>query len=313
MRVRGLVAALAGMVSTAGGTAAQEGFAALDHGFPVQHALEHPRVAYIDQGSGPQTLLLVHGLASHAGFWRENIAALAEHYRVVAVDLPGYGRSQKDDAYPYTLSFYAATLRDLITALDLERVTVVGHSMGGQVAMILALEHPGVVERLVLAAPAGIEAFSAQEGTLLRNAYTVEGIRNAPEAVVRNNVRLNFHAWDERFEWLVAERLALARLPEFDRFAYAVVRSVAAMLDQPTSERLSDIRHPTLLVYGAHDGLIPNPFLHPGTPADVFGPAAERMGATLVEIPAAGHILMLERPGSFNTALLDWLRGTPAG
>lgn len=284
-------------------------FPALRYGAPL-HTLEgEPRLRYLDQGSGPRTLLLIHGLASNAGFWRENLPELSRHHRVVAVDLPGYGQSQKSPGYAYDMRFFADAVDRLIQELRLEDVVVVGHSMGGQVAMTLALEHPDRVDALVLLAPAGVESFSETEGAMLRAALTPEGIRAADEATVRRNVAANFHAWSDRWEWLVRDRLEMAREPEFAEFAHAVVRSVAGMLDQPTSARLGEIRTPTLVVYGERDALIPNPYLHPGPPTELFRRAAAIPGATLVEIPAAGHLLMIEKPAEVNRAILEFTRG----
>lgn len=284
-------------------------FSQLDYGFPVDVALDDPQVAYVDVGEGPQTLILIHGLASNLGFWRYNIPALAEHFRVIALDLPGYGRSEKSGDYPYTLSFFASTIRDLIAELELGDVTLVGQSMGGQIAMVAALTHPDVIDRLVLVDPAGIETFEPGEARWLRNVYTIEGIRLTPEDAIRRNLSLNFYEWDDRLEWMVEERARLAKDDEFDEFAYAVRESVGAMLDEPTAPYLERIEQPTLIIYGEFDELIPNPYLHPGFARDVFGEAHERIpNSTLVEIDDAGHLVMMERPEAFNQAVMEWLR-----
>lgn len=308
----GLVVWVAGLGACAAGSGTGDvgalSFSQLDYGLPVQRALDD-QIAYVDVGEGPETLVLVHGLASNLGFWRYNIPELAERYRVIAVDLPGYGRSAKSDDYPYTLSFFAETIRDLVAELGLGDVTLIGQSMGGQIAMLTAIQHPDVVDRLVLVDPAGIEAFTAEEGAALRSAYTVAGIRATPEDAIRRNLALNFHVWDDRLEWMVEERVGLARTDEFDQFAHAVVQSVGAMLDEPTAPRLDRIAQPTLIVYGQYDELIPNTYLHPGLPRDVFREGAERIpDATLVEIEDAGHLVMMERPVAFNSAVLAWLR-----
>lgn len=284
-------------------------FGELDYGFPVEYALDDPRIAYIDVGTGSSAVVLVHGLASNAGFWRYNVGPLAERHRVIAVDLPGYGRSEKSADYPYTLSFYAESLRRLIEELGLERVTVVGQSMGGQIAMILALEHPEVVDRLVLASPAGVETFEPGEGEWLRNVYSIEGIRTTPEDLIRRNLTINFYRWDDRLEWMVEERARLAKsTEEFDQFAHAVKESVGAMLDEPTAPYLERITQPTLVVHGRYDGLIPNPYLHPGRAEDVFREAEARIPrATRVVIDDAGHLVMIERPEAFNEVVLEWL------
>lgn len=284
-------------------------FSELDYGFPVKYALGDPRVAYIDQGSGSEVLLLIHGLAGNAGFWRYNIPELARHYRVIAVDLPGYGRSQKSADYAYDMVFYAEVLNRLIGELGVRQVTPVGHSMGGQIAMTLALRHPDRVSRLVLASPAGVEPFQPGEGAWLRNALTIQSIREVPEDGIRRNLSLNFYSWDDRWEWLVEERARMARGEDMDWFAHAVVSSVGGMLDQPTTARLGDIRQPTLVIYGRYDALIPNPYLHPGRTADVFRAGAEAIpNATLVELDRTGHMLMIESAAAFNSAVLSYLQ-----
>jgi pimeloyl-ACP methyl ester carboxylesterase len=289
-------------------------FSEIEYGYPVQRALQDPAVAYVDVGEGPETLILIHGLASNLGFWRYNLPALAERYRVIALDLPGYGRSEKSGQYPYTLSFYAETVRDLIRELGLDSVTLVGQSMGGQIAMVAALAYPDAIDRLILVDPAGFETFDAGEARWLRNVYTIEGIRLTPEDAIRRNLSLNFYEWDDRLEWMVEERARLAGTDEFDEFAYAVKKSVGAMLDESTAPYLEDITQPTLVVYGEYDGLIPNPYLHPGFPQDVFTAGARRIpDATLVEIPDAGHLSMMERPDAFHRAVLDWMERRRAG
>ena len=130
----------------------------IDYGYPTKSTLENPKIAYIDQGNGEQTIILVHGLASNAGFWRYNIPELSKNYRVIAVDLPGYGKSQKGD-YPYSMSFYADQIKNLIEELKLKNVVYVGHSMGGQIGIKLAIKYPEILSKLVLASPAGFEEF----------------------------------------------------------------------------------------------------------------------------------------------------------
>ena len=101
----------------------------------------------------------------------------------------------------------------------------------------------------------------------------------------------------------------MAKSEEMEAFAYAVLRSIHGMIDEPTTPFLADVTVPTFVVYGQYDGLIPNPYLHPGTPRGVFGPGASAIpDAGLVEIPDAGHLLQIERPGAFNEAVLDYLR-----
>jgi pimeloyl-ACP methyl ester carboxylesterase len=286
-------------------------FAELDYGLPVKQSSTTPRMSYIDVGSGTETIVLIHGLATNAGYFRYNIPALARQHRVIAVDLPGYGRSDKRASYPYTLSFYADAVAGLLRELGVEHVVAGGHSMGGQIALVLALARPQLVSKLVLLDPAGIEAFERGEGEWLRNTLTIKSITDVPEDGIRRNLAANFDDWRAEWEWMVEERARVAKSPEFAQFANAVVKSVGAMLDEPTAHRLGDVAQPVLIVFGERDGLIPNPYLHPGRASSVFIPGARRfINAKAVAIPDAGHMVHVEQAERVNATILDSLRST---
>lgn len=278
-------------------------FQDLDYGYPTKTVSSSPHIAYIDAGSGDKTLILVHGLASNAGFWREMIPLLSAHYRVIAVDLPGYGKSGKGKL-PYGMAYYADAVNALIAELRLNNVTYVGHSMGGQIGMTLSLSHPESIKSLILLAPAGVEAFSRGSGDWLRSVITHDGVVKTTEEQIRRNLSGNFYRWNPRHEWMVEERVRLAKAKDVYEFAHAVDKSVDAMLDEPTSDRLEEITHRTLIVYGRYDGLIPNPYLNPGRTADVMRIADEKIpNSTLVEIDKAGHMLILEKPAEVAQAI----------
>src|SRR5665811_2062944 len=111
-------------------------------------------VSYMEAGEGP-VLLLVHGIAGTCENWREVIEPLARHHTVIAPDFPGHGDSDPGGG-DYSIGALAAGLRDLLLALGHERATVVGHSLGGGVAMQLSYQFPEMVERLVLVSSCGL-------------------------------------------------------------------------------------------------------------------------------------------------------------
>src|SRR5438445_1180651 len=113
----------------------------------------HP-VSYRMAGEGP-AVVLVHGLALSSATWRSVMPALAERFTVVAPDLLGHGESAKPRG-DYSLGAYASGIRDLLVALDVERATFVGDSLGGGIAMQLAYQFPERCERLVLVASGGL-------------------------------------------------------------------------------------------------------------------------------------------------------------
>ncbi len=126
-------------------------------------------VTYHRMGDGP-AVLLIHGITSSSRTWRTVMPALAEHYTVIAPDLLGHGRSAKPRG-DYSLGAYASGLRDLLVALEIPRATVVGHSLGGGVAMQFAYQFPERVERLVLIDSGGLGA----EVSLVLRAATLPG------------------------------------------------------------------------------------------------------------------------------------------
>ena len=105
-------------------------------------------IAYIDEGKGPKTLLFIHGLATYSLSWRKNIEGLKNHYRCIAIDLPGNGLSDKGD-YSYSISFFAEAIVEFIQNMGLKNVCLVGHSMGGQIAMTALINNPKCAERLI--------------------------------------------------------------------------------------------------------------------------------------------------------------------
>jgi pimeloyl-ACP methyl ester carboxylesterase len=121
----------------------------------VQYRTIHGyRRAYLHEGRGP-ALLLIHGIGDSSETWMPLVDELARHYTVIAPDLLGHGRSAKPRA-DYSVAAYANAMRDLLAVLDIDRATVVGHSLGGGVAMQLAYQYPERCERLVLIATGGI-------------------------------------------------------------------------------------------------------------------------------------------------------------
>jgi len=121
-------------------------------GIPLRHVSLHGHdVTYrlADSDQSRPTLLLIHGLAGNSRTWKEVMPALADDFTVLAPGLLGHGESAKPMG-DYSLGAFASGLRDLITVLDLESVTVVGQSLGGGIAMQLAYQHPELVDRLVL-------------------------------------------------------------------------------------------------------------------------------------------------------------------
>ena len=121
---------------------------------PYSHTIELRRsgltIYYYDSSSGAGApALLIHGLGDEADTWRHIFPALASQRRLIAPDLPGFGRSAKP-RLAYSVPFYVKTILELLDSLDIQRITLIGHSLGAVIAQTIALAHPERLERLVL-------------------------------------------------------------------------------------------------------------------------------------------------------------------
>ncbi len=283
-------------------------FREIDYGYAIEYVqVRNISIGYIDQGSGDKVLLLIHGLGSNAKGWIRNIPAWSEKHRVIAVDLPGYGMSDKD-YYPYSLKFYARVLTEMMDELGIEKATFVGHSMGSQIAMITALDYPGRVDRLVLISPAGFEKFTDGEADWFRSVATPELARDASIRQIDINLKSNFYKMPHEAEFMVTDRIQVRGASDFEMYAYAVARNIHAMVNEPTSDRLKDINQPVLILFGEHDGLIPNSYLHGGK-AESVAEIGQRVipNNRLVIVPSCGHFVQFEKPEATNREVLDFM------
>lgn len=284
-------------------------FDEIDYGYRMKTAqVRNIEIGYIDEGKG-DVLLLIHGLGSNAKGWQRNIPAWAVDHRVLAVDLPGYGYSDKG-AYRYSMSFYATVLSEFLAGLDVDRATWVGHSMGAQIAMVAALEQPDVVAGLVLISPAGFETFTDGEGDWMRRAVSAEFVKDTTIRGIAVNLASNFHDKPAEADFMITDRIQVRGASDFEAYCYAVSLNVAAMLDRPVYDDLERVTQPTLVLFGENDNLIPNRYLHGGRSRDVAARGMAKLpAARLVMVPECGHFVQFEQPEETNRAVADFLAG----
>ena len=267
-------------------------------------------LSYADEGrDNKEVVVFIHGLASYMPAWKKNIPILKNHFRCIPIDLPGYGKSSKDD-YPISMDFYANIIIDFLDKLKLERVTLAGHSMGGQISIFTALKYPDRISKLILASPAGFETFNEFESQILKNFMTVDLLINNPVEQLRQNVLMNFYKMPEDAEFMIKDRIALKNTKEFKLYCLSIVKSLNAMLDQPVFDNLKLIKHPTLVLFGENDFLIPNRELHKNLTTKLVADsgADEINNSKLVMIPGCGHFLQFEKPDEFNKAVKEFLK-----
>lgn len=255
-------------------------------------------LAYFDEGAGEQTLIMIHGLGSYAPAWGKVIESLKGQYRCIALDLPGYGKSSSGD-FSYSMSFFAETVATLIEQLEIENPIVVGHSMGGQIALTLALAQPDLMSKMVLIAPAGFEEFSDADAQWFATFVTPEAILATDEARIKLNFAVNFHQmqFPEDANFMYEDRMVLkADSMAYAAYSHMIPKCVEGMLAAPVFDRLSAVKPTTLVLYGEGDLLIPNKILHPQltTPGVAEIATGKMPEAQLKILPACGHFVQWE-------------------
>jgi pimeloyl-ACP methyl ester carboxylesterase len=267
-------------------------------------------VSYRTAGQGGSLVLLIHGITGCAEQWDQVIPLLAERYTVVAPDLLGHGQSAKPRG-DYSLGAYAVMVRDLMVALGHRRATVVGHSLGGGVAMQFAYEYPPFAERLVLVSSGGL----GREVHLLLRAATLPGSELVLPII--STQRLN------RVGGAVAQllgRLGLRAGPDLAEMAkgygsladagarQAFIHTLRAVLDiggqrvNATDRLYLAELLPSLIIWGERDPLIP--VAH----ADI---ARQELPGSQLEIFAdSGHFPQLHDPVRFSHTLIDFIEST---
>lgn len=266
-------------------------------------------IAYRMAGDGP-TVLLLHGLAGSSRTWRSVMPALAKEHRVLAPDLLGHGESSAP-AGDYSLGSYASLVRDLLATLDIDRVTVVGHSLGGGIAMQLAYQHPELAERLVLVSSGGL----GREVSWMLRALTLPGAELVMPVVFPSFLKPvgdGFSSMTQRLGWRsprVAEMwqaysslIDVAHRAAFARTLRAVVEPGGQAVDATSRLHLAAVL-PTLIVWGDRDPIIP--VAHASAAHDAIP------GSELAIFEAAGHFPPAEQPERFTEVLTDFLRRHP--
>jgi pimeloyl-ACP methyl ester carboxylesterase len=262
------------------------------------------RVNVLDTGGGRPTLLFLHGWSSNWQIFLLNIAAFMDTHRVISLDLPGFGASEMPEG-EISIQGYARLVDEVCDALGVERVTVVGNSMGGFIGAELAISSGTRVDRLVLVSAAGLSTEELPRAPLVAAARLVAAglpVAQRFESAVVHRPRLRRAAmqfvvrYPEKLSVPLAQELVLsAGRPGF-------VAGLSAILDYSYRDRLPEIEIPVLIVWGRNDILVP---VGDATRyADLIGPNAR------VEIfEDTGHAPMIERPTRFNELLRGFLAG----
>ncbi|HMN26142.1 MAG TPA: alpha/beta hydrolase [Ignavibacteriaceae bacterium] len=283
-------------------------FSQIKYSYPIKFiTISDYRIAYIDEGDSRNVLLFIHGLGSYLKAWDRNIPELKKYFRCVAIDLPGYGKSSKQ-IHSGEISFYTKIIDEIIIKLELKNISLVGHSMGGQIAASYVLDYPNRIYNLILVAPAGFESFNEDEVELIKKIMSPEILIKTSDNQIRLNYKFNFYNMPVEAEEMIADRIAIKKDSDFSNHSTVVSNSLFGLLKAPIINRLNEINIPTLILFGKNDLLIPNKSIHQTTTEEIaiFG-SSKIKNSRLILFDKCGHFLQFEKPELFNSNIISFI------
>lgn len=301
-----------------------EGF---DYPHPVQRLTlasqqQELSMAYMDvpptAKANGRTLVLLHGKNFCGATWEQSIKVLSDAgYRVLVPDQIGFCKSSKPRGYQFSFAQLADNTRVLLDELKLDKVTLLGHSMGGMLALRFTLQYPDRVEQLVLANPIGLEDWQA-EGVPYATIDTLyqNELKTSYESI--KNYQLKFYyngVWKPEYDRWVQMANGMYQGPGREAVAWNQAQTAEMLFTQPVVHELQSIQAPTLLLIGGKDRTAPGANRAPEEVAKRLGQypelgrktAAAIPSATLIEWPELGHSPQVEAPEKFHQALLKGL------
>jgi 2-hydroxy-6-oxonona-2,4-dienedioate hydrolase len=248
------------------------------------------KIHYVEAGSGP-TVILLHGLGGSAQAWQFNIGPLAEKFHVFVPDQIGFGKSDKP-LVNYRIRTYVDFLDQFCKQLKVERVSLVGNSMGGWIAAAFTAAFPDRVDKLVLEDAAGyappkdldVRTFFALNPT------TRQGMKMLAAKVFYNKAFLTDAAIDQA----IAARLAAG-----DGYTITMITESIIRGEDFLDDTVKTIKRPTLIVWGREDGLV--------SLAEGERFNKDISGSKLIVIDQCGHVPNIEKAGEFNAAVIKFL------
>ncbi len=261
---------------------------------------------YTESGDAPPTLLLLHGFGSSTFFWRKVAEPLGQSARTVAFDRPGFGFSERpavtETLNPYTPEAQSTLTLELMDALEIEQVVLVGHSAGAAVAVEVALAYPERVAGLVLVSPV---LRSGGPSALVRAVFNTPQARRVGPYIVRqfaeepglDLLRRNYVDPSTLTDADIAGYQRPFGATNWDQALWEVTRA-----NRPTDllQRLGELQVPVLVVAGTEDEIVP---------LEQQQRVAEAVGGEIKVLEGCGHALQDECPERFVEAVTPWLEG----
>ncbi len=283
------------------------------------------QMSYMDlrpTNTNGHTVVLLHGKNFGSNYWEPIAEAMAqEGFRVIMIDQIGFGKSSKPESYQFTFHALAINTHELLKSLGIKNYAVVGHSMGGMLAIRFALMFPGAVEKLVLINPLGLEdwrltvPYHSVEENYHQELYA------SPDSI-RDDMRANYFAgeWRPEYDRLTEIAVGWMKSPDYNQIAWEAALTSDMIFTQPVLYELSKIVTSTLLVIGIKDRTaIGKKWVSEAAAQKLgdyvaLGRKAQRLipRAQLVEVGNAGHLPQVQNFVKVRDAMTNFLKPASA-
>ncbi|MFU8765316.1 MAG: alpha/beta fold hydrolase [Haliea sp.] len=257
------------------------------------------RMHYLEEGAGENVVVFLHGSgpgASGYSNFKGNFPVLAgAGYRCIVIDHVGYGFSDKPDDVDHTLDFFVQCIKQTLDQIGVSRCSLVGNSLGGVVALGMALAHPDLVEKLILMAPGGVsEMHEYQQMPGMQKMFKVFGSGEPVTPEVMKDLFATGLMYDPRHatDELVSERMQIMSIMNG--------HVMASMKIPVLTDRLHEIDHPVLAFWGLNERMMPE--------SGIMALAKNLKHLQLMLLSECGHWVMVEHRDLFNRQCLDFLQ-----
>lgn len=297
-----------------------------DYPFPVQYVsltIQHQplKMAYMDvkpANANGKTVLLLHGKNFNGAYWRETAKALsAKGFRVIMPDQVGFGKSSKPASLQYTFQLLAQNTKAILDSLQITKVSILGHSMGGMVATRFVLMYPERVEKFILENPIGLEDWKLKVPYQPIEAWYTNELKQNYESIKKYQQE-NYYGgqWKPAYDEWVLPLAGWTLSPEYNRIAWNAALTYDMIFTQPVYYEFEQIKTPTLLIIGQRDRTALGKDRAPEEVKKTMGnyPALGKQtrdkitNSKLIELDNVGHLPHIEAFDRFIEPLLQFLQ-----
>ena len=271
--------------------------------------LDKLSLSYYKTGQSARNLILIHGLGSNKKAWLKLMPLLEKEFTVYAIDLPKYLSTNEADKI--SMDHFSHCVRLFIEKLKIDKPFLMGHSMGGQVSMHVALKHPQLLSGLVLIAPAGIETFSEKDKSWFNTYLTKDFLLSQSEAQIKYSFDINFYGSSLPADalFMLEDRYNIQKDSiKYGRYIDYTLASIQAMLNAPVFDQLPNLNIPTLVCYGDSDLLIPNRMLHPTLNLESLRETVQSIPhSEFYSISKSGHFIQWDNPDELAKLITQFI------